>query len=432
MLYVMEKNNFYTWFIVALIWGACIKFIYISPLDEIAIALYVLFLCASKNRIALNTEPIVLVILIMIFYGFMGVYEINSLNSWRYLIIFLISLAFFQIKSTEIKLNEKIISTTSIILLAVSCAIPIFWNVMGWETASYQNYIWSGTAYSAIALSFACFLVLSLSRKFYLKALVLFLLFLSAMLHDTRFGLILAFFLLSYWPVSGARPNYKAFILTSLTISIIVVGSHLLKTAERDLKTAERDRGESEITSTESEITSTESEIASAILKVNSQVAKNPILNVPIYRAASVVSGVTEINNPAFKASYDRHQQISNFLEEVKLDYNKYLFGHGVLTHQRGVADILYQGQGFHKVRPVGIVAMLYDYGIVPLTIIALLLIYSVTSILTPLTFNSAYKWTFLGLLCGSAILINVQEMVLFIIFFSKTFQNLTLRTSTQ
>lgn len=407
----MEKNNFYTWFIVALIWGACIKFIYISPLDEVAIALYVLFLCASKNRIALNTEPIVLVILIMIFYGFMGVYEINSLNSWRYLILFLISLVFFQIKPTEIKLNEKIISTTSIILLAVSCAIPIYWNVMGWETASYQNYIWSGTAYSAIALSFACFLVLSLSQKFYLKALVLFLLFLSAMLHDTRFGLILAFFLLSYWPVSGARPNYKVFIVLSLTISCILGGSHLLKTAERDGR---------------------ENWITSATLKIDSQFATNPILNTSIHRAASVVSGVTEINNPAFKASYDRGQQISNFLEEVKLDYNQYLFGHGVLTHQRGVADILYKDQGFHKVRPVGIVAMLYDYGIVPLAIIALLLMYSLTSILTPLTFNSAYKWTFLGLLCGSAILINVQEMVLFIIFFSKTFQNLTLRTSTQ
>jgi hypothetical protein len=284
----------------------------IAIFDEIFLFVFILSLLLLKRplRVDLRLSLSKVISFLFLLYSIIALFSLHdNPNSYRYLFL---SVAFFIYslanENYSKSINVKHIVKFSYIYIGLTVFIPLYGVVNDLPVAFWQEYLWTGTAYSTFGVMIAALIIINNSHNSNSFSYVLFLCFVSAYLNDSRLTIVVIAYLFLYYSVRYKVANQIVllfFIAIPLTL-FSDIGLELLH---------------------------------------------------------SSYVGLIEVDNPEHNASYGRFLQLTGIFDYF-LEYPySLLLGNGSLTHQFNLSDFI-GSDSSGKLRPIGVVAIIYDYGV--------------------------------------------------------------------
>jgi hypothetical protein len=312
----------HTFLYVFSILGAGFKLGSVAVLDEIGLIVFSIR-TVFNNKIRLQFSIFHLLLLYFMFISLQGIYYEN-INSLRYILIPVLLLIYTGHENNLLNVKYLIITCFSFIFLNI--ILPIYGFINLFEVAYWQDWLWTGTAYSSIAVYISGVILIGFLEKNSSKFAVVVMVILAAILTDSRFLSALSLILILSLMFLPKKKSGKRRVFNSKYLYIILVSIALLVAFNRN-------------------------EMFSGVV-------------------GSVIATATQISSDDNRDS-DRKENISAVIQLSVDDTWHFLFGHGTLSHQVDLSKYM-DKSGDGKVRPIGFTAIIFDGGLVLLALITL------------------------------------------------------------
>jgi hypothetical protein len=323
--------------VFSVIFGVGPKTFGVSILDEVGLLIGTCLLIWVGKLGYKNTKLLIayMYILYVCIHGIINLYTFNTL---RYLLIFILIFIFQFININKSKTTKNSILIAAFLYLFVYSLLPIVGSIFGLKVAYWQDNLWSGTAYAAFGCYFSVVSIILLNRIKYVEYFTLYIYIITTILTDSRLMEILIL------------PIIIIFILSKLS-NIRNINYRIIE-SNNVIKL---------------------SIMIYVFISIFSISNGNNKLNFsPDTSKSAVVATLKDfISEDNVERDSDRVESNMSVLKLAHLDFNKFIFGGGILTHQLEMKNYLESPSKI--VRPTGFPAIIFDGGIIFMIIIVLL-----------------------------------------------------------
>ena len=313
--------------VIGALMGMGIKILPVPVVDEIALYAVCAVYLMRFGRYEVSHPVHKLLFLYLALLSILGLFMTGNINTVRTTCLAFGMLLFVNAKKNY-AVDNVLLVISAYAYLIMTVLLPLFGKVWGLKVAWWQDWLWTGTAYSAFGIFFSGLIIL-FRTKAWSGIFSTLLVGWSGVLNDSRLT-ILYFYLLA--------------LLASRELFRLCLGGLLLSWLRKDFLLLVAGYA--------------------AIVFVHSYTFGNLDLSVKTFDAFTAANHTFHGGN--LGSDQGRKDQDEAVLELMNRNTAHFVFGHGWLTHQRDMLNYGIRADSSRRiVRPTGFPAMIFDGGLI-------------------------------------------------------------------
>ena len=313
--------------VIGALMGMGIKILPVPVVDEIALYAVCAGYLMRFGRYEVSHPVHNLLFLYLALLSILGLFMTGNINTVRMTCLAFGMLIFVNAKKSY-AVNNALLVISAYAYLIMTILLPLLGNSLGLKVAWWQDWLWTGTAYSAFGIFFSGLIILYRTKE-WSGILSTLLVGWSGVLNDSRLTMLYFYLLV----LMVARKAFKSYL-----------GGLMLFRLRRDLLLLTLG--------------------LAAILFANIGKFRNKEYDVKIVGAFTAATNTLKGGNAG--SDQGRKDQDEAVFALMKRNPAHLVFGHGWLTHQREMLNYGISADSSMKiVRPTGFPAMIFDGGLI-------------------------------------------------------------------